>query len=167
MPMRTSFAMISALLLSACQAGANKPDDTGQSGKAASAITMACPAGKLLEIPGQAICDGGDPAVLAALPPWARIPPHVEISSTNLLRGSGAKGIGYTARYNGPLADIEPIFRAQIEHEPGMKLTAPAGSTMLVGRKNGDMSGTYLSLTPQKKTTGGEVVEIRFLQRTS
>ncbi len=41
---------------------------------------------------------------------------------------------------------------------------------MLVGRKDGDVSGTYLSLTPQKNMTAtdrDDTIEIKFFQQIS
>ena len=120
-----------------------------------------------MQLEGQAICEDGDPAVLADLPTWAKVPPQVKILTTNVLRQNGSEGIGYTAEYRGPLADIEPVFRAQIESQPGMRLAPQDGSTMLVARKDGDSSGTYLSLTPQKTSDGLGRVEINFVQQTN
>ena len=169
--MRKFIVVASVILISACQSGTHQEDESRPSTEGASAkpssnqgklpIATACPEGKQGEFGDNVICEEGDPAVLAALPAWAKPPQKVAVSNTSI----NQNGIGYAADYDGPLSDIEPLYRRQIEREPGIRLAPQDGSKMLVGAKVGDTSGTFLSLTPIQKSSGGEIVEIRFYQR--
>ena len=168
---RKLVVIASVILVSACQGGTHDTDESGPSTDGASAntpsnhgglpVATACPKSKQGNIGDNVICEEGDPAIIAALPAWAKPPQKVEVLSTTINKN----GFGYGARYDGPLSDIEPLYRSQIERAPGIRLAPQNGSRMLVGAKVGDnTSGTVLSLTPIQKSSGGELVEIRFYQ---
>ena len=168
--MRKFVVIASVILISACQGSTHRTDESSPSTEGASAntpsnhgglpVATACPEGKQGSFGDNVICEEGDPAIVAALPAWAKPPQKVEVLSTTINKD----GFGYGARYDGPLSDIEPLYRSQAEREPGIRLAPQNGSRMLVGAKIGDMSGTVLSLTPIQKSSGGEIVEIRFYQ---
>jgi hypothetical protein len=130
-------------------------------------VTTACQPSKQGVVGGDIICEGGDPAVLAAVPAWAKPPKIVEVLNTNIDPDGYDRGIGYAARYEGPLSDIEPLYQSQVKGEPGIRLGSQNGSRMIVGTKVGNISGTYLSLRPIPKSGGGEFVEILFFHGMS
>ena len=165
---------VSIFLLSACQNGSPQPDGKGATAtnspdkiagdaiKGSLPVAISCPARKQGDWGGNIICEGGDPAVLAALPAWARPPSKVQVSNTSVDPEGHDRGIGYAAKYDGPLSDIEPLYRAQIAQDSSIKIAAQG--RMLVVSKIGNTSGTYLSLTPQQTGSGGEIVQILFYQ---
>lgn len=110
---------------------------------------------------GQKLCAGGDPAALAAMPAWAKVPADVKVDSTNVILTKGAEGIGYTASFEGPIASIEAKYMQQLKDFPEMNPRHADGGQIFLARKNGDLAGSYLTLTPQRTTSGQDHVEIR------
>lgn len=166
--MRKLVVVACVILITACREGTPQRDaniaasegDNANLNQGDLPFATACPASKQGNFGDSVICEEGDPAVLAALPAWAKPPQEIAVSNTSISQN----GIGYAADYDGPLSDIEPHYRKQVAREPGIQLKPQDGSKMLVGSKIGDTSGTYLSLTPIQKSSGGEKVEIRFYQ---
>lgn len=168
--MRKFLVVASVILISACQGATKQPGENSPSTEGRSAsrppkqgdlpVATACPEGKQGNFGENVICEDGDPAIVAALPAWAKPPRKVEVLNTSVNKN----GIGYAAEYDGPLSDIEPLYRSQIEREPGIRLAPQGRSRTLVGAKVGDSSGTYLSLTPIQESSGGETVQIIFYQ---
>lgn len=104
--MRMLSTIILAGLLSGCQS-VEEPSAESQSSdrepvEQVKTVATTCPAENLREMAGESICFGGDPAVLAMLPGWAKLPAGVVVVATNVLNRKGSKGMG-----------IQPIMTAR------------------------------------------------------
>lgn len=124
----------------------------------ASRIVSQCPAASRLVVAGQENCSGGDPAVLAALPEWAKPPEGVEIRSTGITRSKVANAIGYRGQFRGSLSRIEPVYRAQLESAPEMKPRYQG--KIFVADVPGNMNLMSVTLVEQSMSTGEKLVEI-------
>lgn len=127
-------------------------------GNDASKIVSQCPAPARQVAAGQENCFGGDPAVLARLPDWAKPPAGVKIRSTGFTRSKLVNSFGYRAEFAGPLSKIEPVYRAQLRSAPEMK-PRYQGKTF-VADIPGNNNTVHLTLTEQSTSTNDKLVEI-------
>jgi len=132
----------------------------GCGGSKGTAFVSQCPAGKSMAIAGQLICEGGDPAVVAALPAWAKPPVGVKITSTSIAPETNPTMIGYVGRFEGSLAELQPVFVAQLRAVPEMK-PRNLHAKLFLARKDGDLAGSSVTLTEQSTTLGAKLVEVR------
>lgn len=181
MKRRMTIGLMMAAALAGCgkapagQGGAQEsPVQAGEEKPAVAAFDGECDKAKQGQMDDATICMGGDPAVIAMIPAWARPPAKVKLLSTTISPGS----IGYGAEFDGPLSEIEPLYRAQIAAHPGVTLAPQGGGNaeestsdhgkaqpyqaMLVGADPNDPTHPLLSLTPQRTSSGGWHLEIRF-----
>lgn len=110
---------------------------------------------------GQVLCEGGDPNVLAAMPAWAKVPAMVKVDATSVVQTKDAEGIGYSGSYDGPIDVVQTEYSRQLKAFPEMNPRYADGGQIFLARKDGDLAGSYLSLTPQKTTSGADHVEIK------
>lgn len=127
-------------------------------GDDASQIVSQCPASARLVLAGQENCFGGDPAVLARLPAWAKPPTGVRIRSTGFTRSKIMNTFGYRGEFRGRLSKIEPVYRAQLRSAPEMKPRYQG--KIFVADIPGNINSVYVTLTEQSTSTGNKLVEI-------
>ena len=127
-------------------------------------IVQSCAAEKRIAMEGQINCLGGDPAVVAGLPDWAKPPAGVKLRSTSVSTPSGPYHIGYVGEFQGPMSQIKPLYIAQLKSVPEMN-ARDVHPALFLARKDGDPAGSMMTLTEQGTSAGEKLVEIQVLHR--
>lgn len=131
-------ALLSTLAVSACS---NKSDGRE--------LVERCPTPTYVLNQMSECGPGGDPAVLAALPVWAKPPVGVRVSGTTVFRKAGDEGIGYMGAFEGTVPQVIALYRNQLASVPEMKQRYVQSGIYLV-RETQFSARSYLMFTPQK-----------------